>query len=92
MYNSLGNHGRHSHVPEYLAEADGTVVLSSGSYQMDTYCCVNGTNSRELPRPWYAFNVGRARFYMLDATWPNGNLGTGTIYSDDNAAHWPRVP
>jgi hypothetical protein len=49
---------------------------------------VNGTNSASYPSAWYSFSVGAARFYVLDATWPNGNLGTGTLFSDDYAAHW----
>jgi hypothetical protein len=55
---------------------------------MDTYCCVNGTNSANYPSVWYAFEVGRARIYILDAAWANSNLGSGSLYSDDNAAHW----
>jgi hypothetical protein len=55
---------------------------------METYCCVNGTNSASYPSAWYAFSVGAARFYVLDATWPNGNLGNGSLFSNDYAAHW----
>jgi hypothetical protein len=87
LFNALGNHGQTATFlnvwPMPTAPA-----LSGGRYQMDTYCCVNGTTSRSLPSVWYAFTVSGARFYILDATWPNGDLGTGTIYSDDAAAHW----
>ena len=87
MYNALGNHGMNATFltvwPQPTAPA-----LSSGRYQMDTYCCVNGTNSASYPSAWYAFSVGNARFYVLDAAWANSNLGTGTLYSDDYAAHW----
>jgi hypothetical protein len=87
LFNALGNHGQSNTFLGVwpMPTAPG---LSGGSYQMDTYCCVNGTTSRTLPSVWYAFSVGSARFYILDATWPNGDLGTGTIYSDDAAAHW----
>ena len=87
MYNSLGNHGLTATFLNTWPQPTAP-VLSNGRYQMDTYCCVNGTNSASYPSAWYAFDVGRARIYMLDAAWANGNLGTGTIYSDDNAAHW----
>lgn len=87
MFNTLGNHGQ-SNTFLNVWPMPTAPSLSGGSYQMDTYCCVNGTTSRSLPSVWYAFTVGGARFYILDATWPNGDLGTGTIYSDDAAAHW----
>jgi hypothetical protein len=40
------------------------------------------------PSEWYAFDAGPARFYVLTADWADTNLGTGTAYSDDYAAHW----
>ena len=59
----------------------------------DTYCCVNGTASASYPSSWYAFDAGNARFYVLQADWADGNVGTGTVYSDDYAAHWaPGTP
>jgi purple acid phosphatase-like protein len=64
------------------------VATSKGKNGMVTYCCLNGTRSQSLASTWYAFSYGRARFYVLDAAWPNGNKGTGTIYSDDFAYHW----
>lgn len=87
MYSALGNHGVSA---TFLAAWPQPTApsLSSGRYQMDTYCCVNGTKSASYPSAWYAFSVGNARFYVLDATWPNGNLGTGTLFSDDYASHW----
>jgi hypothetical protein len=87
LFNALGNHGQ-SNTFLNVWPMPTAPSLSGGSYQMDTYCCVNGTTSRTLPSVWYAFPVGNARFYILDATWPNGDPGTGTIYSDDAAAHW----
>ena len=42
---------------------------SSGRYAMETYCCVNGTNSASYPSAWYAFDAGNARFYVLEAAW-----------------------
>jgi hypothetical protein len=87
LFNALGNHGQSTTFLNVWPMPTAP-SLSGGRYQMDTYCCVNGTTSRSLPSVWYAFTVGNARFYILDATWPNGNLGTGTIYSNDAAAHW----
>jgi len=87
MFNVLGNHGLRPATlvnwPERRAARS-----SSGTYRMDTYCCVNGTNAREYPSAWYAFDAGSARFYLLDAAWSSGNTGTGSAYGADSAAHW----
>ena len=77
MYNALGNHGVSATYLNIWPQPTAP-SLSGGRYQMETYCCVNGTNSASYPSAWYAFSVGAARFYVLDATWPNGNLGNGT--------------
>lgn len=87
MYNALGNHGLNATFLNVWPQPTAP-SLSSGRYQMDTYCCVNGTKSVNYPSGWYAFSVGNARFYVLDAAWGNSNVGTGTIYSNDYAAHW----
>jgi hypothetical protein len=87
MYNALGNHGLSATFLNVWPQPTAP-TLSGGRYQMDTYCCVNGTNSASYPSAWYAFSVANARFYVLDATWANGNLGTGDLFSDDYAAHW----
>ena len=92
MYDALGNHGLSATFLNVWPQPTAP-SLSGGRYQIDTYCCVNGTKSANLPSAWYAFSVGNARFYVLDATWPNTNVGTGTFFSDDYAAHWsPDVP
>jgi Calcineurin-like phosphoesterase len=87
MYPALGNHGVNATFLNIWPQPTAP-SLSGGRYQMDTYCCVNGTKSVSYPSAWYAFSVGRARFYVLDATWPNGNLGTGSLFSNDYASHW----
>jgi purple acid phosphatase-like protein/calcineurin-like phosphoesterase family protein len=87
MFNALGNHGRTATFPLVWPEA-AAAAASGGTYAMQTYCCVNGTASASYPSAWYAFDAGPARIYVLDATWSNGNLGNGTLYSDDDAAHW----
>jgi hypothetical protein len=87
MYNAVGNHGLSATYLNIWPQPTAP-SLSGGTYQIETYCCVNGTNSANYPSAWYAFSVGGARFYVLDAAWANSNVGTGTLYSDDYAAHW----
>jgi hypothetical protein len=87
MYDAMGNHGLTATFLNLWPQPTAP-SLSDGRYQMDTYCCVNGTKSANMPSAWYAFSVGNTRFYVLDATWPNNNVGTGTFFSDDYAAHW----
>ena len=87
MFNALGNHGLNATFLGVWPQA-AAAASSAGRYQMDTYCCVNGTTSASYPSTWYALDAGTARIYVLDASWSNANLGTGTLYSDDNAAHW----
>jgi len=55
---------------------------------MDTYCCANGTSSKSYPSMWYAFDAGGARFYVLEATWSNSNVGSTDLYDNDYDAHW----
>jgi hypothetical protein len=37
---------------------------------------------------WYAFDAGGARFYVLEATWANSNVGSTDLYDNDYDAHW----
>jgi L,D-peptidoglycan transpeptidase YkuD (ErfK/YbiS/YcfS/YnhG family) len=85
-----GNHGvaGPTHTDLTTWTQDRVVATSGGRYQDDVYCCVNGTTSSHYASEWYAFTAGNARFYLLDAAWGNANVGTGTMYSDDYAAHW----
>jgi hypothetical protein len=89
MFNAMGNHGLNSTVllnwPENVATAS-----SRGRYRMERHCCVQATSATNMPSAWYAFNAGRARLYVLDATWRDQNVGTGTPYSNDYGAHWRR--
>src|SRR3954467_13277050 len=87
LFPTQGNHGMNS-VPLTNWPQDRAVATSGGRYQMDTYCCVNGTKSASYPSDWYAFNAGEARFYVLEASWANSNVGTSNLYGDDAAAHW----
>lgn len=87
FFNVLGNHGLNSSTlinwPEKRAAS-----TSSGRYAMETYCCTNGTRSVSYPSAWYAFQAGRARFYVLDAAWGNSNVGTADLYKNDYDNHW----
>ncbi len=87
LFNAQGNHGLRSDALINWPQ-DKAVASSSGRYQMDTYCCVNSTSSASYPSEWYAFNAGPARFYVLEAAWDNGNLGSGSIYRNDRDSHW----
>ena len=64
------------------------VATSGGRYQLDTYCCLNGTRSKDYASAWYAFDAGGARFYVLQTAWDSGNLGEGTQYKNDYDYHW----
>ena len=87
MFNTQGNHGLNSVALKNWPQ-DRAVAGSSGRYQMDTYCCSNATTSKSYPSEWYAFDAGRARFYVLDATWSNANMGDADLYKNDYDAHW----
>jgi hypothetical protein len=87
FFNALGNHGYNSTFLNVWPQ-DNAVATSGGRYGMETYCCKNGTASKSYPSAWYAFDVGVARFYVLDAAWPDSNFGTGTPYQNDYAYHW----
>ena len=86
MFGAPGNHGFNSTFLNVWPEPTAP-VLSAGRYQMDSYS-VPGTTTANYPSAWYAFSVGNARFYVLTAAWANSNVGTGTLYSNDYAAHW----
>ncbi len=93
MFATTGNHGFTSTTATRSTEQvnwpETVVVATSGGRSVrETYCCVNGTKSGDYPSSWYAFDAGAARFYVLQADWADTNVGTGTVYSDDYAAHW----
>jgi hypothetical protein len=91
LFPTIGNHGMsssstdHPHLLNW--PQDRAVAASSGRYVRDTYCCLNGTNSASYPSPWYAFDAGPARFYVLDSAWANSNVGTADLYKNDYDYH-----
>jgi len=87
MFNALGNHGLNSSALTNWPEARAT-SSSNGRYRMQRYCCTNGTTAASYPSAWYAFDAGTARFYILDASWANSNVGTADLYKNDFDNHW----
>jgi hypothetical protein len=83
----LGNHG---HNATFLMNWPNTDVAASsqGQYQMLTYPGQAGATTTDYPTAYYAFTVGSARFYLLDADWSDGNVGTSTLYGQDYLNHW----
>ena len=69
------------------------VATSSGRYVKENYCCLEGTTSADYPSAWYAFDAGPARFYLLETSWDEANIGTASEYQLDYAYHWaPGTP
>jgi uncharacterized repeat protein (TIGR01451 family) len=94
IFPAMGNHGFSGATSHFTNWPEDRVVANSnGRYLRETYCCVNGTTSAIYPSSWYAFDVGNARFYVLEAAWTSTNPGTSTQYGNDFAAHWaPGTP
>lgn len=92
LFPILGNHGYYSpdanHPHLVTWPQDRAVSTSGGRYVKETYCCLDGTTSRVYPSAWYAFDAGPARFYILNAAWDGGNVGTASEYQLDYDYHW----
>ena len=87
LFNAQGNHGLNETALVNWPQPRAT-SSSHGRYRMHRYCCVNRTKAGRYPSAWYAFDAGRARFYVLQAAWPNSNLGTADMYRNDHDVHW----
>jgi hypothetical protein len=96
LYMVSGNHGRNSNFITNWPEQQ-SAALSGGVYSMVSYPSIDGTNPASYPTSYYAFSAGGVRFYMLDATWSNSNIGSATggacgshcaMYQIDHDAHW----
>ncbi|MFL6161600.1 MAG: hypothetical protein ACJ74U_05170 [Jatrophihabitantaceae bacterium] len=95
LFTAAGNHGLSgpAHTDISTWTQDSAVASSGGRYQNDVYCCVNGSSSSNYGSEWYAFDAGPARFYLLDSAWGDSNVGTGSVYANDAAAHFaPGTP
>ena len=95
LFAAVGNHGlagvAHTDISTWTQ--DRAVATSGGRYQNDSYCCVNGSFAANYGSEWYAFDVGNARFYVLDSAWGDTNGGTATPYANDALAHFaPGTP
>jgi hypothetical protein len=88
-YATIGNHAPNATFLTNWPEAT-VAAASDGRWTMQRYPSVNGTRPASYPSGWYAFDVGSARYYVLDASWDDGNTGSGTAYAADYAAHWRR--
>jgi len=42
---------------------------------MEAYPSIDGTNPANYPSAWYAFSSGNVRFYTLDGSWTEANVG-----------------
>jgi hypothetical protein len=83
----LGNHGRSATFLQNWPTADA-VAASGGQYAMVTYPGQAGAATATYPTDYYAFDIGQARFYVLDADWTDANVGTSTLYGQDYLNHW----
>jgi chitodextrinase len=90
LFSVPGNHGANATYFTNWPMARA-VAGSNGSYQMDTYCCANGSNSGKAPSQWYAFDEGNARFYVLTSQWSDSNVGNSTSYGMDYAYRWQQT-
>jgi Fibronectin type III domain/Calcineurin-like phosphoesterase len=70
-----GNHGQNSNILTTWPETT-TATNSGGTYAMQNYSSVDGTNPASYPSDWYAVSSGNVRFYILDGSWADPNVGT----------------
>ncbi len=77
LFTAGGNHGQNANLLNTWPEP-ATASSSSGTYAMQAYASVDGTNPATYPSDWYAFSSGNARFYMLDGSWTEANVGTAS--------------
>ena len=89
VFNVQGNHGfENGEVQITNWPEQNATAASGGKYEMEPYPSVNGSAPASYPSFWYAFDAGGARFYALTSAWADHNVGTGTSYTGDLAAHW----
>ena len=92
IFPTLGNHDFSSpdtHHPFLLNWPQNRAVTTSGGrFLKETYCCLEGTASADYPSAWYAFDAGPARFYILETSWDEANVGTASEYQMDYLYHW----
>jgi hypothetical protein len=87
IFAAQGNHGFLQNQPYLRNFPSGTVARASGGrFRADDYCCTStmGFSHEDYASAWYAFDWGRARFYVLESAWADG----GRAYQSDFEAHW----
>ncbi|MDA8372667.1 MAG: fibronectin type III domain-containing protein [Actinomycetota bacterium] len=91
-----GNHGMNATSLAIWPE-DVSAAASGGIYSMTSYPSIDGSTPMSYPTTAYAFSTGGVRFYILEASWGNTNVGTASggtcgsncaIYQLDHDAHW----
>src|SRR5215212_3011450 len=89
VFNLTGNHGFPTGAVQVVNWPEGNAAAKSGGkYMMESYPSINGSTAKSYPSMWYAFDAGKARFYVLTASWDSANVGTGSVYKNDRDAHW----
>ena len=76
------------HLPDDVAEHDDRGRLGRLAGRWRPTAARTARTSASYPSAWYAFTQGNARFYVLTAAWPDGNVGTATNYKNDYDNHW----
>ncbi len=75
LFAADGNHGQNSNGLTTWPEA-ATASSADGAYAMEQYSSVDGISTASYPSDWYAFSSGNVRFYVLDGSWTDANVGT----------------
>ena len=75
LFTAGGNHGTNSILLTTWPEPS-TAAASGGAYAMQAYSSIDGNRPATYPNDWYAFSSGNVRFYLLDGSWNEGNVGT----------------
>ena len=91
-----GNHGFNSLFLKTWPQT-ASVAASDGVYDTVYYPSIDGTDPGSFTTAYYAFTTGGVRFYLLEASWGNSNVGTAdggpcgshcAMYQVDHDAHW----
>lgn len=96
LHGVTGNHGQNANFLSIWPQT-ASVTGSNGVYTMWPYSSFDGINAASYPTSYYAFSTAGVRFYLLDASWGDTNVGTATggacgshcrMYQVDHDAHW----
>ena len=87
-----GNHGFATYQPLLTDWPQGSTVAACATtgcrYTSAAYPSLDGSRAATYANAWYAFDVGNARFYVLEAAWDDANVGSAGAYKLDYDAHW----